>query len=43
MNRFAKMFLFAVVAVAAIGIMGTESADAGCFGYSGWHAHAPGH
>ena len=38
MNRFAKMFLFAILAFAAIGIFTAETADAGCFGYVGWHA-----
>ena len=38
MNRFAKMFLFAVVAFAAIGMVTFETADAACFGYPGWHA-----
>jgi hypothetical protein len=38
MNRFAKMFLFAAVAFAAFGIVSMETADAGCYGYGGWHA-----
>ena len=45
MNRFAKMFLFSVVAVAAFGLIATDDAEAGCYyggfgygGYGGWYA-----
>ena len=42
MHRFAKILLFAVVAVAAIGFVGIESADASDYGYGGCYA-APHH
>ena len=38
MNCFAKVLLFTVVAIAAIGIVGMESAEARCFGYNGWYS-----
>ena len=38
MNCFAKVLLFAVVAIAIFGVVGMETAEARCFGYNGWYS-----
>ena len=38
MSSFAKMLLFAVVVLAAVGIIGMETAQARCHGYSSWYS-----
>ena len=38
MNCFAKMLLFAVIAIAVFGVIGMETAEARCHGYNGWYS-----
>ena len=38
MNSFAKMLLFAVIAIAVFGVIGMETAEARCHGYNGWYS-----
>ena len=38
MSSFARMLLFAVIAIAVLGVIGMETAEARCHGYNGWYS-----